>query len=1151
MGTTSYITPITNRTYADVEYARSHQNDLEHKNIGAWNYTDINRICNNLKYAAEHMYEVGFLLEPYSMQLKTDWKETDIITFEQLNDMIINNMNNLKTYSRADLYWYNITSIANMDYSLANWIERNIDAMAKQEPLPPDTYQLLVEEGTGSGYYEAGTVIQIQANAPADGEVFDHWSGDRLEFIDDPMAMITTYTMPRENIILRANYTGITPHNLTVKTHTKTNYYNISMGKIQAIEADPAPQGKVFHHWIVEPERFEDNLYEPAATTTFTMPNEEVTLTAFYVTKGKKQLNVVNGKGSGWYEYDTYVAVSSNKPADGTFTSWSGDTQYLTGPITQEYNSVRIPDVSSIRLEAHWTVPPVPPEPYIPATNVPLKLTKAKIVETGEREGVYNEGDQVQIIADDIPDGWIFTGWSCSDRYAISSTGALTATVSIGRDPLTVIANYRELKYATLRVITHSSSTEELLEMYDYFTVNASPAPDGYTFDHWDGDINTFASIPGFNANQEKTGTCMGETDRRIEAIYRPILEHTLTIHMPSGEDEIYRQNEFSSISISAPNPPEGQTFTGWEKKGKGTVHDSSALNTTFTFGNGDTELTPTYRNIWTVPVTNGALERTLSGDIVIEGYTYKLQCRALKVYEKFEGWTLTGPGQIENLATPTTYFTVGEGNAVIIANISTYPDKTLSIYKQDPDTGETSLVSSKTYTFGSHIEVEAPIAPNRTTFLSWLGDVETISPSALASSVELTMNKDIAITATYFYPESPEYYILTVKDGYPAEGSYPAGSQVTIRANDPNPGWEFYKWYGDIQYLVNPDLTNPENAVIMPLKAISLYAKFKIIGQTPLYRVSVIEGFASGTYTDDDGVEHEEEGVYIDVPADTKVTLTANPDTVGWVFDRWVGNFESAGITDITVNENPATFTMTEHDINIEMKRRELGKYTAYPTNAIGPTNVYPGTYPIEGNLYDTDDKHYTFEYWSCVDSEGNDCIEAIVDPTSVVTDIVLTDKNLWITANYKTHYKLTVIDGQDDGDGFYYEGEIVNSVYANDPPEGVKLYFDYWNDPVGIIKNIYSPRPKIIMKDSVATITAVFSTMDAKGNSVAVTGDDLHSGLITRTNTSLINGVFTIGTMVFDKDGCIGVITEVNPDSDDDTDDYKVEKLFYGGNA
>ena len=63
-------------------------------------------------------------------------------------------------------------------------------------------------------------------------------------------------------------------------------------------------------------------------------------------------------------------------------------------------------------------------------------------------------------------------------------------------------------------------------------------------------------------------------------------------------------------------------------------------------------------------------------------------------------------------------------------------------------------------------------------------------------------------------------------------------------------------------------------------------------------------------------------------------------------------------------------------------------------------------------------------------------------------------------------------------------------------------------------------------------------------------MTGADLEGGIITRGETSLISGIFGIGTLVFDPDGCMGVITETNATMGDNTDNYRVEKLFYGGN-
>jgi len=1214
LATVSYITPIMDRTSADVTYARAHQNDLTNKNKGAWNYTDANRVCNNLKYAAEYMYEKGFLAEPYSMQIKLDWTENDIMTYEQFNSMIVNNMNNLKTYSRLDLHWHTISSVANMDYCIANWIEQNINELATQEPLPPNTYLLTVNNGAGSGYYEAGTVVTIQANMPEQGLVFDHWSGEHLENIGNPTASITTYTMPNQDITLQANYTGIVPHNLTVNTYTGTDRVVLPMGANYHIEADPAPQGKVFHHWDVVPSNYENNLYEPAASTTFTMPNEDVTLTAVYISPSDKYLVVENGNGTGWYTYGMYVSVSSRKPANATFSSWSGDTQYLTGPVTSEYNSVKIPDVSRITIRANWTINPDPP-----VTNVQLTVVNGVITSTGETTGTFTEGDKVSITANAVPEGQTFTGWSRSGGGSITNSSSLVATVTIGKTATTATANYRTLAYHNLTVTTHSGTTTEQKEQEQYFTVNGDPAPTGYIFDRWTGDISSYGSstfsptsvstgtrmghsdrtiianyrpleyytltvttasgtttkqvelkekftvdarpVPdgyiferwsgdtsGLSTTSITTSTTMGSSDRTIEAVYRSIVPHTLTVKQPSG-DVTYSQNELSKITVTA-EEVEGKVFTYWSLSGVGSISNTYSSTTTYTFGNGDGVLTPNYVNVWTITVINGTINNR-SSMVLRQGSQYSLTCRTLEIYERFDGWTVDGPGTIRNTAATSTYFTVGAGNATITANITQYPDKTLAIYKRDPDTGTDSLVSVNTYTYGTRLTIEAPVAPNETTFLAWLGDTSILSPSALASSVTISsLTSDTTIIATYFYPESPEYYTLTIYDGYPESGSYAAGSQVAIRAKTPSQNWEFYKWYGDTEFLVDPDLTHSDNAVIIPLRSITLYAKFKVIGEQALYRVSVVNGVASGTYEDSHGNEHNESGVYIDVPAGTEVTLTADPDTAGWTFDYWSGNFEAAGVTDIVTTNNPTVFTMTEHDLNISMVRRELGKYTVYATNATGPGKVYPGTYPLAGNLRDTENEHYTFNNWTCVDADNNDYISAIGDSLEVSTTITVADRDLWTVAVYTTHYKLTVIDGQDTGDGYYYEGEEVTTVYANTPPAESRLVFDHWDDPMGIIDNIYDSTPTIIMRDTVATISAVFVSLDSRGNSVVKTSDDLHTGIITRENTTVINGIFSIGTIVLDADGCIGVITEVNPDSADDTNDYRVEKLFYGGN-
>lgn len=556
-----------NRKLEDVTYARANQADLEHKHKGAWNYTDLNRICNNLKYAAEHMYDEGFLAEPYVMQIKTDWKETDIITYEELNTMIVNNMNNLKTFSRPDLTWHPIAMLANIDYSVANWLERNIDELAHQVPMPAVPHKLTVENGYGSGEYLAGTVIEIEAYPPPEeGLVFDHWSGNHLESVEYVTAFRTNFTMPHEDCVLTANYSDKIPHTFKVVTHTKSETLELPAGAVYKLEADPAPYGKVFHHWNITPKEHEEHLYEPAATTHFTMPNEAVTIKAVYITRGEKQLQVINGSGSGWYEYGTYVSVGSNKPVGARFTNWSGDTQYLTLDPTEEFNVVEIPDVSLIRIQANWTTPSAPPTPPSdggttpddgggggvitpPATDLLLTVVNGVIEETGEHTGIYDQGDRVRIVADPIPSGYTFTGWSLSGSGSILNSALPTATAAIGSGDMTATATYRKLEYYTLTVTTSAGTETRIIESESGFSLDAGEDPEGHVFEKWTGDID------GISYSHSRTPSFkkMGNADRTIEAYYRPLESHTLTVIQRSNT-YAYTQIEGTTVIVT-PEP--------------------------------------------------------------------------------------------------------------------------------------------------------------------------------------------------------------------------------------------------------------------------------------------------------------------------------------------------------------------------------------------------------------------------------------------------------------------------------------------------------------------------------------------------------------------------------------------------------------------
>ena len=74
-------------------------------------------------------------------------------------------------------------------------------------PTPPETFTLNITNGTGSGSFEEGQIVPIQAHTAPDGFAFDRWHGD-VEFLRANTDQ-TTLVMPSKNISLQASYRGI------------------------------------------------------------------------------------------------------------------------------------------------------------------------------------------------------------------------------------------------------------------------------------------------------------------------------------------------------------------------------------------------------------------------------------------------------------------------------------------------------------------------------------------------------------------------------------------------------------------------------------------------------------------------------------------------------------------------------------------------------------------------------------------------------------------------------------------------------------------------------------------------------------------------------------------------------------------------------
>lgn len=163
-------------------------------------------------------------------------------------------------------------------------------------------HTVTVNNGTGSGSYAEGANVTITANAPESGKEFKEWTGtDGLTFRrGNATSSTATFTMPDKNVEVTAVYIDTEYAEHTIKVNNgSADPAKATAGTVIKLTADAAPSGKVFDKWVVNAG------YVPlsnvsSSTATFTMPDENVEVTATYkdVPSGSFVIKVNNGNGN-------------------------------------------------------------------------------------------------------------------------------------------------------------------------------------------------------------------------------------------------------------------------------------------------------------------------------------------------------------------------------------------------------------------------------------------------------------------------------------------------------------------------------------------------------------------------------------------------------------------------------------------------------------------------------------------------------------------------------------------------------------------------------------------------------------------------------------------------------------------------------------
>ncbi len=412
--------------------------------------------------------------------------------------------------------------------------DRNVTFTAVYEPLPEYTVTLNAEQDvvlSGAGDYAIGVQVQISTQN-VDGFGFTGWSGadEDVALLDDPLSLETTFAMPDHNVTFTATY--LADDQLPMYTVTLTADFDVELtgagdhkfSKNVEITAGVL-QGYNFTGWSGNTEDVDLLENKQNATTTFTMPNRNVTFKATYAlippptfTLSLNSDQDASLTGAGDYQEGEMVEISAENLNGFNFTGWSGtaeDVALLDN--AQDLTTSLVMPGRHVTFTANY-------EENQPAPTFSLSLTSEQDV-TLTGTGDYEEGVNVQISASELS-GYDFVGWSGSeeDLALLQDRSTLSTSLSMPDRNVSLEAVYSfidvvkptfelTLTSAHEAALTGAGAYEEGVEVQ----ISAREVS-GYEFVNWFGNEQDLALLNEENS-MEATLT-MPARDVSLEAVY-------------------------------------------------------------------------------------------------------------------------------------------------------------------------------------------------------------------------------------------------------------------------------------------------------------------------------------------------------------------------------------------------------------------------------------------------------------------------------------------------------------------------------------------------------------------------------------------------------------------------------------------------------
>ena len=209
----------------------------------------------------------------------------------------------------------------------------------------PETFNVIVENGTGSGEYIEGDTVTIKADDPEIGEEFLKWKLTGL-IVNDLTKRELTFTMPANDVTATALFEDI-DYTISVLggTADKTTAH---YGEIVTVTLGEVGPGREFAFWSILEGLDPTNLDLTKPKLTFEMPACNVRLMASFnyfdynvtIIGGTAQIDgFAEPTSSLLASYGTVVSIFANESNDKRFIRWTSENEEVvfedeTSPTT-------------------------------------------------------------------------------------------------------------------------------------------------------------------------------------------------------------------------------------------------------------------------------------------------------------------------------------------------------------------------------------------------------------------------------------------------------------------------------------------------------------------------------------------------------------------------------------------------------------------------------------------------------------------------------------------------------------------------------------------------------------------------------------------------------------------------------------------------